>query len=297
MRSLYLSASQQQKFSFTRLHNFTKLFFLFSLKEFLIQLHASPTRWQPAKHATQSLLSLQRATLLKAPTWSLVVSIHVSASQTQYSSPYLRLVTDVTGSQTSTKAIVDVMDIFGLAPQTLQGADLLAAALDALVLVPDFFKGEPAQGAWFAGGEENDKKKSAFMGKLMSGFGESLKELSAVVEDGKKTWSSIENWGAYGLCWGGKVCHFRLLLRHARDWCMRGLLILTASGRCIGIWCRHPIQGYRSSPSRVCNSIFLLTFKCSQDQSSRQRGCREDHNPSHCSGFKWRRSRRREGVC
>lgn len=54
---------------------------------------------------------------------------------------------DITGSQTSTKAIVDVSDIFGLAPQTLQGADLLAAALNALVLVPDFFKGEPIQGA------------------------------------------------------------------------------------------------------------------------------------------------------
>ena len=97
------------------------------------------------------------------------------------------------------------MDIFGLAPQTLQGADLLAAALDALVLVPDFFKGEPAQGAWFAGGEENDKKKNAFMTKVANGFGDALKELSAVVEDSKKKWSSIESWGANGLCWGGKV--------------------------------------------------------------------------------------------
>jgi hypothetical protein len=45
---------------------------------------------------------------------------------------------DITGSQTSTKAIVDVHDIFGLAPQTLQGADLLATTLNAVVLVPDF---------------------------------------------------------------------------------------------------------------------------------------------------------------
>ena len=111
----------------------------------------------------------------------------------------------MTGSQTSTKAIVDVMDVFGLAPQTIQGADLLAAALNAIVLVPDFFKGEPAQGAWFAGGEENDKKKNAFMAKHLGSFDGSLKELLAVVEDGKKKWPGVESWGANGLCWGGKV--------------------------------------------------------------------------------------------
>jgi dienelactone hydrolase len=112
----------------------------------------------------------------------------------------------VTGSQTSTKAVVDVYDIFGLAPQTLQGADLLATALDALVLVPDFFKGEPAQAELFAGGEENDKKKNAFMSKIPDTFVSGPKELLAVVEDGKKKWASIQSWGAYGLCWGGKVC-------------------------------------------------------------------------------------------
>lgn len=113
--------------------------------------------------------------------------------------------TYVTGSQTSTKAVVDIVDIFGLSPQTLQGADLLAAALDALVVVPDFFRGEPAQGIWFSGGEENDKKKSAFMAKHLSNFDGSVKELLAVVEEGKNKWSSIEAWGANGLCWGGKV--------------------------------------------------------------------------------------------
>lgn len=111
----------------------------------------------------------------------------------------------MTGSQTSTKAIVDVFDIFGLVPQTLQGADLLATALDALVLVPDFFKGEPAQGVWFAGGEENDKKKDAFMAKHLGSFDKGVQELLAVVEDGKKKWPSAESWGANGLCWGGKV--------------------------------------------------------------------------------------------
>ena len=52
---------------------------------------------------------------------------------------------DITGNTLSKKAIVDVYDVFGPASQTLQGADALAEALGILVVVPDFFKGEPAQ--------------------------------------------------------------------------------------------------------------------------------------------------------
>ena len=63
------------------------------------------------------------------------------------SSPYrLTWRTDVTGNLSSKKALVDVYDIFGPAPQTLQGADALATALDVLVVVPDFFKGSPMLG-------------------------------------------------------------------------------------------------------------------------------------------------------
>jgi hypothetical protein len=59
--------------------------------------------------------------------------------------------TYVTGSESSAKfGLVDVYDIFGPANQTLQGADLLAAALNVVVLVPDFFKGEACQGEWFS---------------------------------------------------------------------------------------------------------------------------------------------------
>lgn len=59
--------------------------------------------------------------------------------------------TYVTGSESAAKfGLVDVYDIFGAANQTLQGADLLAAALNVVVLVPDFFKGEACQGEWFS---------------------------------------------------------------------------------------------------------------------------------------------------
>ncbi len=54
---------------------------------------------------------------------------------------------DVTGPATATKALITVYDIFGPAPQTLQGADGLAIALGALVIVPDLLEGKYAQGA------------------------------------------------------------------------------------------------------------------------------------------------------
>jgi hypothetical protein len=53
---------------------------------------------------------------------------------------------DVTGNITSKKGLVDVYDIFGPAPQTLQGADALATALNSLVVVPDFFRGSYMEG-------------------------------------------------------------------------------------------------------------------------------------------------------
>jgi hypothetical protein len=45
----------------------------------------------------------------------------------------------VTGNVDCRTGLVDIYDVFGLASQTIQGADLLAARLNAVVLVPDFF--------------------------------------------------------------------------------------------------------------------------------------------------------------
>lgn len=115
------------------------------------------------------------------------------------------LKTYATGSQTSTKAIIDIYDIFGPAPQTLQGADLLASALHVLVIVPDFFRGSPAQNEWYSvQSEENEKKKTEFMGTARN-FGAHAKTLLGLVEAAKEKWGSVESWGAFGLCWGGKV--------------------------------------------------------------------------------------------
>lgn len=112
---------------------------------------------------------------------------------------------DVTGNQASAKAIVDVYDIFGAAPQTLQGADLIAAALDVLVLVPDFFKGSPMQNEWLANPtEENVKAKDDFR-KGMAEFGRHVVTLLGVVKEAKGKWENVTSWGVLGLCWGGKA--------------------------------------------------------------------------------------------
>jgi dienelactone hydrolase len=154
------------------------------------------------------------------------------------------------------------MDIFGLAPQTIQGADLLAAALDALVILPDFFRGEPAQGEWFAGGEENDKKKAAFMARVQSSFGANVKELLAVVDEGRKKWPSLQSWGANGLCWGGKVrfatSHVTLRPRKM-SLCWK---LTLAADRGIGIWRRYTFQSHRSSSPWVCIRSIRAICQC-----------------------------------
>jgi hypothetical protein len=50
--------------------------------------------------------------------------------------------TDATGNQQSNKGIIDVYDVFGNAPQTFQGVDVLAEGLGAVVIVPNFFQGD-----------------------------------------------------------------------------------------------------------------------------------------------------------
>lgn len=64
---------------------------------------------------------------------------------------------DVTGPSSASKAILHVYDVFGITPQTLQGADRLAAALGVLVVMPDWFKGEPMQSDWMP--PDTDEKK------------------------------------------------------------------------------------------------------------------------------------------
>jgi dienelactone hydrolase len=113
---------------------------------------------------------------------------------------------DVTGNkETANKGIIDVYDIFGNAPQTLQGADMLAEGLDAVVLVPDFFKGDALPGDILP---QDTEEKRQRVGQFLANQAAPLKNVEALLQTAaaaKKQWPSVKNWGAFGLCWGGKI--------------------------------------------------------------------------------------------
>ncbi|KAI1097549.1 alpha/beta-hydrolase [Jackrogersella minutella] len=116
------------------------------------------------------------------------------------------LKTYVIGPQSPQSAIIDIYDVFGLAPQTLQGADRLSASLNALVIVPDFFNGVYVQPEWLP--VDTDEKKAAFA-KFQSeqaAIPKNLEELIEVRKAAGERWPSTgDRWGVLGLCWGGKL--------------------------------------------------------------------------------------------
>jgi dienelactone hydrolase len=110
--------------------------------------------------------------------------------------------TDITGSASSTSALLSVYDVFGFAPQTLQGADILATTLGVRVVVPDFLDGRYAQGSWYAptASVADKKEQGEFMG-FVTTWDKFVPKVKEVVEGVE----GVQKWGGYGLCWGGKV--------------------------------------------------------------------------------------------
>jgi hypothetical protein len=48
-----------------------------------------------------------------------------------------------------------------------------------------------------------EKERNAFFGIL--GLDENVGKLMEFMETAKGEWKGVESWGAFGLCWGGKV--------------------------------------------------------------------------------------------
>ncbi|TVY86539.1 putative AIM2 family protein [Lachnellula willkommii] len=82
----------------------------------------------------------------------------------------------------------------------------MSSALNALVLVPDFFKGAKMEFSWYGDdlSEESKALKEAFAQYALD-FPAFVPALRDVVGEGKGRWEGVKAWGAYGLCWGGKV--------------------------------------------------------------------------------------------
>ena len=144
-------------------------------------------------------------------------------------------------------------------PQTIQGADRLAASLDAIVLIPDFFQGG-AMNVDFVPADTDEKKASVdkFRKEKMN-FPETLDQLIRTTTEAKQKWPSVEAWAVFGLCWGGKIATL-------------------ASGEGTLFKCSgqaHP--GY----VRSLRFLALLMHRQSYDK----RGCREDGYPTYLLGF------------
>lgn len=118
---------------------------------------------------------------------------------------------DVTGDENARVGILDIYDVFGMANQTQRGADLLATRLNAVVLVPDFFKGSPLKPEDMLTANDTPAEKLAkeeLSKKFLAERGNHLRNLVVIKEamqQYQKRFPSVAKWGIFGLCWGGKV--------------------------------------------------------------------------------------------
>jgi hypothetical protein len=112
---------------------------------------------------------------------------------------------DVTGSLDANVGILTVYDAFGFdALQTFQGADLLAASLNAIVFIPDFFEGQCFKEAWLT--SESPENKAAIMNfSEVHSIEKNQPKIMSFAKDLKKDFPTVEAWAGFGLCWGGKV--------------------------------------------------------------------------------------------
>jgi len=109
----------------------------------------------------------------------------------------------VTGDKSET-ALIIVFDIFGYASQTLQGADILAKATGAQVLMPDFF-GEGGELTLDRLPPKNEEDKKALQNFFAGSASPPvtaprLVELANVLKA-----EGVKKTGAVGYCWGAKV--------------------------------------------------------------------------------------------
>ncbi|KAL4895506.1 Alpha/Beta hydrolase protein [Aspergillus ambiguus] len=115
------------------------------------------------------------------------------------------LKTYVTGPKDASAGVVDIYDIFGMAIQTIQGADILATRLNALVLVPDFFHEAAAKPEWLPVNTDEKKRLLTELMENQASIPKNVEVLREAVNVYRSVFPSVEKWAALGLCWGGKV--------------------------------------------------------------------------------------------
>ncbi|KAK9462025.1 Alpha/Beta hydrolase protein [Lipomyces oligophaga] len=115
----------------------------------------------------------------------------------------------VVGKETAKMALVCIYDVFGYHPNTFQGCDYLALNTESapLVIMPDFFKGEPL----------DPKKVGLVVDKTVvvdptyrekwstqNSVPNHVPYLEKLLPWIQTRFPSVEKIGLYGFCWGGK---------------------------------------------------------------------------------------------
>ncbi|KAF8472563.1 hypothetical protein BDZ91DRAFT_715292 [Kalaharituber pfeilii] len=118
---------------------------------------------------------------------------------------YAGLKTYLTGPETATVGVFVIYDIFGFYPQTIQGADILASRLNALVVIPDFFEGEPCDLRIFPFDTDEKKKILSTFISTKGNFKKNTTKINEVIGALKTVHNAVEHWAIMGFCWGGKI--------------------------------------------------------------------------------------------
>jgi len=116
-----------------------------------------------------------------------------------------------TGNAESKTVIISIMDVFGFAPQTVQGADLMSST-GAYVILPDMLEGKPLSHTAFSPPQTEEKQKAiqtffSTFGAPPTGAGKVSKIIAELKGKG------IEKIFLVGYCWGAKVA----MINAARD--------------------------------------------------------------------------------
>lgn len=114
--------------------------------------------------------------------------------------------TYTSGSSSSKYGVLVIHDIFGLDfKQTLQGADIIASSTNSLVVIPDFFHGNPMDIRNFP---PDTPEKKALVGAFFTGpanIQNNISVVKALIPELKSQFPSVEKWAIIGYCWGAKV--------------------------------------------------------------------------------------------
>ncbi|KAF2425266.1 hypothetical protein EJ08DRAFT_689420 [Tothia fuscella] len=115
-----------------------------------------------------------------------------------------------TGSEDASQAILLIYDVFGMFPQTIRGADILAAKTAEVsgkktkVFMPDFFP-EPADITQYP---PDTPEKVEYINNFFNQHASPktiIPKIPGLMKSMAEKTSTIQSWGIHGHCWGGKI--------------------------------------------------------------------------------------------